>query len=68
MIVNANLTDVQLDKLLRVLTLRKKAIGWTISDIKGISLSICKHRILMEDNHKPIVENQTRLNPNIKRW
>ena len=24
------------------------------------------HRILMEDNRKPIVENQRRLNPNVK--
>ncbi|XP_071902737.1 uncharacterized protein [Coffea arabica] len=53
-------------KLLRVLRKRKKAIGWTISDIKGISPSICMHRILLEDNCKPVVETQRRLNPNMK--
>ncbi|XP_038976409.1 uncharacterized protein LOC113461320 [Phoenix dactylifera] len=65
-IVSVSLSDEQLDKLIRILRLRKKAIGWTISDLRGISPSLCMHRILMEDNHKPIVENQRRLNPNMK--
>ncbi|XP_038976654.1 uncharacterized protein LOC113463578 [Phoenix dactylifera] len=65
-IVSASLSDEQLDKLIRILRLRKKAIGSTISDLRGISPSLCMHRILMEDNHKPIVENQRRLNPNMK--
>ena len=56
-IVSASLTDEQLDKLLRVLRLRKRDVGWNISDLKGISPSICMHRILMEDDHKPVVEN-----------
>ncbi|KAJ7976268.1 DNA-directed DNA polymerase [Quillaja saponaria] len=30
----------------------KRALGWTIANIKGISLSIYMHKILMEDNHK----------------
>ncbi|XP_071928165.1 uncharacterized protein [Coffea arabica] len=65
-IVSADLDDEQCTKLLRVLRKRKKAIGWTISDIKGISPSICMHRILLEDNCKPVVETQRRLNPNMK--
>ncbi|XP_071912279.1 uncharacterized protein [Coffea arabica] len=65
-IVSADLDDEQCAKLLRVLRRRKKAIGWTISDIKGISPSICMHRILLEDNCKPVVETQRRLNPNMK--
>ena len=65
-IVNAYLTDLQLEKLLRVLRSRKKAIGWSISDLKGLSPSFCMHRILMEENCKPIVEHQRRLNPNMK--
>lgn len=65
-IVNASLTDVQLDKLLRVLRMRQKAIGWTISDIRGISPSVCMHRILMEDNYRSVVDHQRRLNPNMK--
>ncbi|XP_071921868.1 uncharacterized protein [Coffea arabica] len=65
-IVSADLDDEQCAKLLRVLRRRKKAIGWTISDIKGISPSICMHRILLEKCCKPVVETQRRLNPNMK--
>ncbi|XP_071909601.1 uncharacterized protein [Coffea arabica] len=65
-IVSADLDDEQCTKLLRVLRKHKKAMGWTIADIKGISPSICMHRILLEDNYKPVVETQRKLNPNMK--
>ena len=45
---------------------RIRAMGWQISDIKGISPSIVMHRLQMEDGHKPIAERQRRLNPNMK--
>ncbi|XP_022865510.1 uncharacterized protein LOC111385359 [Olea europaea var. sylvestris] len=54
------------EKLLRVLRENKTAIGWTIADIKGISPSMCMHKILMEENCKPSIEIQRRLNPNMK--
>ena len=41
----------------------RTAIGWTIADIKGISPSLCMHRILLEDNAKPSRDAQRRLNP-----
>ena len=44
----------------------KTALGWSIADIKGISPSTCMHKILMEENCKPTVEHQRRLNPNMK--
>jgi len=44
----------------------KKAIGRTIANLREISPSLCMQRILMEDNCKPVVENQRRLNPNMK--
>ena len=44
----------------------KRASAWKISDIKGISPSFCTHKILMEDNHRPKVIPQRRLNPNMK--
>ncbi|XP_021834473.1 uncharacterized protein LOC110774242, partial [Prunus avium] len=65
-IIAANLSKLEEEKLLRVLREHKMAIGWTIADIKGISPSMCMHRILMEDNFKPSVEHQRRLNPNMK--
>nr|XP_016501176.1 PREDICTED: uncharacterized protein LOC107819568 [Nicotiana tabacum] len=54
------------EKLLRVLHELKRAFGWTMSDIKGIIPAFCMHKILMEDGHKPSVEQQCRLNPIMK--
>ena len=65
-IISANLSEVEEEKLLRVLRRHRMEIGWSIADIKGISLSICMHRILLEDNYKSSVEHQRRLNPNMK--
>ena len=42
------------------------AIGWTVADIKGISPSICMHKILLEDCYNNLMEYQRRLNPIIK--
>ena len=36
-IINSSLSDVEEEKLLRILREHKKALGWTISNIKGIS-------------------------------
>ncbi|XP_078148472.1 uncharacterized protein LOC144543896 [Carex rostrata] len=64
-IVNASLDQDQTDQLLTILRKHKKAIGYTIDDLKGINPSICMHRILMEEGHKPTIEGQRRLNPNL---
>nr|GEV57896.1 DNA-directed DNA polymerase [Tanacetum cinerariifolium] len=45
---------------------RKGAIAWKMSDIKGISPSFCKHKILMEDDFKPVIQPQRRLNPKVQ--
>ncbi|XP_062075080.1 uncharacterized protein LOC133779099 [Humulus lupulus] len=42
-IVSALLSEIEIDKLLRVLSMYKKAIGWTLVDIKGISPSTVMH-------------------------
>nr|XP_009623444.1 uncharacterized protein LOC104114655 [Nicotiana tomentosiformis] len=65
-IISSNLTNVQEEKLLIVLREHKKAIGWTIADIKGISPSFCLHKIFLEDGHIPSIEKQRRLNSIIK--
>ncbi|KAH9800697.1 hypothetical protein KPL71_000768 [Citrus sinensis] len=44
----------------------RRAIGWTMADIKGISPSICMHKILLEDCSSNSVEHQRRLNPIMK--
>ncbi|CAL2240362.1 unnamed protein product [Prunus armeniaca] len=65
-IINSDLLEEEEEKSLQVLKMHKTAIGWTIADIKGISPSTCMHRILLEENFKPTIENQRRINPNMK--
>ena len=65
-IILASLTPLEEEKLLRVLRDQKQALGWSLADLKGIRPSMCMHRILLEDGHKPSVEAQRRLNPTMK--
>ena len=51
--------------MLHVLRGHKKAIGWTLADLPEINPSICMHRILLEDDSKPIRQPHRRLNPTI---
>ncbi|GKA80165.1 reverse transcriptase domain-containing protein [Tanacetum coccineum] len=48
--------DLSMDEkatLIKVLKLRKRAIAWKLSNIKGINPEFCTHKILMEDDYKP---------------
>ena len=65
-IISASLTATEEDKLLRVLRDHKNVLGWSLADLKGIRPSMCMHRVLLEDGHKPSVEAQRRLNPTMK--
>ncbi|XP_070679611.1 uncharacterized protein [Malus domestica] len=65
-IIAADLSSTEEDKLLRILRSHQDAIGWTIADIKGISPTICMHKILLEDGAKPAIDAQRRLNPIMK--
>ena len=56
------MTEAEEQKLLVILRKYKEAIAWSIEDLKGISPSICMHKILLEDNVKTSIENQRRLN------
>ncbi|XP_075103455.1 uncharacterized protein LOC107763378 [Nicotiana tabacum] len=60
---NEKISQEEEYKLIEVLRKHKRALGWTIADIQGINPAICMHRILMEENYKPIVQPQRRLNP-----
>nr|GEX61445.1 reverse transcriptase domain-containing protein [Tanacetum cinerariifolium] len=53
------------DALLKVLKSHKKAIAWKITDIKGIDPRFYTHKILMEENYKPAVQSQRRVNAKI---
>nr|GEZ12255.1 retrovirus-related Pol polyprotein [Tanacetum cinerariifolium] len=39
--------------------------SWKLSDIKGINPEFCTHKILMEEDFKPAVQHQRRVNPKI---
>jgi len=56
-IVSVKLFKIEEEKLLRVLRKHKAALRWVLADIKGISPSICMHKILLEDEVKPIVKH-----------
>ncbi|XP_012853124.1 PREDICTED: uncharacterized protein LOC105972694 [Erythranthe guttata] len=62
-IISASLTGLQEERLLDVFREHKLALGWTISDIKGISPTFCMHKIILEEGHKSSVEQHRRLNP-----
>ncbi|RVX11227.1 Retrovirus-related Pol polyprotein from transposon 17.6 [Vitis vinifera] len=57
-VVSSTLTSDQEDSLLGVLRKCKKAIGWQISDLKGISPLVCTHHIYMEEDAKPVRQPQ----------
>ncbi|XP_070049889.1 uncharacterized protein [Nicotiana tomentosiformis] len=47
-ILSSCLNNVQVDSTLAVLQKRKKAIGWTLADIRGISPAFCMHKINLD--------------------
>ncbi|XP_072084558.1 uncharacterized protein [Arachis hypogaea] len=64
-IIAKELTSQQEERLLNVLRRNKKAIGWSLADIVGISPQVCEYCIFLEDGAKPIHQPQRRLNPTI---
>ena len=65
-IVNSLLPNDEVNVLCDVLNKHKGVIGYSINDLKGLSPTICMHRILLEDDTKPTIEAQRRLNPTLK--
>nr|GEY25588.1 DNA-directed DNA polymerase [Tanacetum cinerariifolium] len=64
-IIAKNLKVDEREALLNILKSHKWAIAWKISDIKGIDPRFCTHKILIEDDYKPAVQSQRRVNPEI---
>ncbi|RVW69075.1 hypothetical protein CK203_063723 [Vitis vinifera] len=65
-VISSSLTTTQEGCLLEILIRCKKAIGWKISDLKGISPLVCTHHIYMEEEAKPVRQPQRRLNPHMQ--
>ncbi|GJR98965.1 reverse transcriptase domain-containing protein [Tanacetum coccineum] len=64
-IIAKNLKEEEKKRLIKVLKSYKQAIAWKLSDIKGIDPQFCTYKILMEDDLKPAVQHQRRVNPKI---
>nr|GEV84979.1 reverse transcriptase domain-containing protein [Tanacetum cinerariifolium] len=64
-IIAKDLKDEEKTALIRVLKSHKQAFAWKLSDIKGINLEFYTHKILIEDDFKPAVQHQIRVNPKI---
>ncbi|GKE89976.1 hypothetical protein Tco_1567451, partial [Tanacetum coccineum] len=61
-IISKEFKDEEKAARFKVLKSHKRAIAWKISDIKGIDPSFCTHKILMEDDFKPAIQHQRRVN------
>nr|GEV02146.1 retrovirus-related Pol polyprotein [Tanacetum cinerariifolium] len=61
-IIAKELGDEEKFALIKVLKSHKRAIAWKLSDILGINLEFCTHKILMEEDYKPAVQHQRRVN------
>ena len=65
-IINANLSEHEEERLLKTLKKHRAAIGYTLDDLKGISPTLCQHKINLEKDAKPVGDHQRRLNPKMK--
>ena len=51
---------------MKTLKKHRATIGYTLDDLKGISPTLCQHKIKLEKDAKPVVDHQRRLNPKMK--
>ena len=65
-VISSLLINQQENNLLDILRENKQAIGWKITDLKGISPAVCTHHIYLEEEAKPVRQTQRRLNPHMQ--
>ena len=59
-IISANISEHEKERLLKVLRNHRAAIRYTLDDLKGISPTLCQNKINMEPDAKPVVDHQRR--------
>nr|GFA09814.1 reverse transcriptase domain-containing protein [Tanacetum cinerariifolium] len=64
-IIAKDLRSEEKAALIKVLKSHKRASAWRLSDIQGINPEFCTHKILMEEDYKPAMQQQRRVNPKI---
>ena len=57
-IISANLSEHEEERLLKTLKKHRAAIGYTLDDLKGISPTLCQHKINLEEDAKPVRDYQ----------
>jgi hypothetical protein len=61
-IISDKLSNDETQWLVATLEKYQSVIGYSLKDLKGVSTSLCTHRIPMEQEHNPICEHQRWLN------
>ena len=64
-IISSQLDQDQEERLLAILQGRKKAIGWSLSNLKRFDPSLCTHCIFLEEDSRPSREAQRWLTPKV---
>jgi hypothetical protein len=64
--ISANLAEKEEEQLMMVLRMHRKALGYFLDDLKGISPSIGTHIIFMEEGAQPMADFQRKLEPKMK--
>ena len=57
-IISANFSEHEEERLLKTLKKHCAAIGYTLDDLKGISPTLCQHKINLEADAKPVHDPQ----------
>ncbi|GJW21568.1 hypothetical protein Tco_0032190 [Tanacetum coccineum] len=65
-IISSQLSQEKKNKLVYVLKKHKQDFAWKTTDIPGICPLLCKHKIQLLDDKKPVVQKKRRLNPNMQ--
>ena len=65
-VISSLLSTLQEGSLLHILRENKQALGWKITDLKGISPKVFTHHIYLEEEAKSVRRPQRRLNPHMK--
>ena len=65
-IISFFLSQTGEERSLRVLRGHKGAIDWSLEDINDFQPSMSMHHIMLEDDNKPTIESQRRLNSIMK--
>ena len=65
-VISSLLSASQENSLLDILRENKQAIGWKITDLKGISPAVCTHHIYLKEEAKSVRQPQRRLNPHMQ--